>query len=259
MVEVASIASNNGDIKALNYHACKCVDLEQDYREKILMLLPASDRGCPIATFMLAGLHEANGMEVDYEMIKYAADEGYTEAMRVVGLTEILRRGLCVEGIEWVVRAALGGDTFSQAYISSIYREGNDFINVNEMKAFNHANISTAAGNIKGGFELGRCFEDGVGCKMDSEKAKALYRLVAEEGENLEGVETERAMFSLGYILFKENDMAYVEWMEKAIEGGSIDAGRFLDARDARNRPPSLSLFPFLLPIFLSCLIYEWF
>ncbi len=98
------------------------------------------------------------------------------------------------------------------------------------------AEKSAAQVERDGFYVFGHCYENGVGCEEDRERAKENY-LVAAELEHL------HALFCLGNLLDKNDPQRFVWFARAAAKGDALVLVHFLnDIIDIRNSLPELDM-----------------
>jgi TPR repeat protein len=130
-------------------------------------------------------------------------------------------------GFPWIIQAAAAGMPVAQARVSFSFRHGracgtySEVRNVHPLigaaghgvdpvKSFTYATLSAAQGCVEGLCELGQCWENGVGCLPNEEKANAAL-------EEAAGMGLTTAMHDLGEICMKRGDRGDAVQYEHAI------------------------------------------
>jgi TPR repeat protein len=145
-------------------------------------------------------------------------------------------------GFPWIIRAAAAGVPVAQARASFLFRQGRACGTYSEtriiqplmgaashgvdpVKAFTYASLSAAQGCVEGLCELGQCWENGVGCLPNEEKANAAL-------EEAFGMGLTTAIHDLGMICMNRGDRGDAVQYEHAI--------RWFKMADAKGKAISL-------------------
>jgi TPR repeat protein len=204
--------------------------------EKIRFLEAAVSRGCPVAQTHLADHHwnhnRKEALANIHALYLKAAISGLDIAQFTLGVNIQLGYNPSQlmeydDGFPWIIQAAAAGMPVAQARVSFLFRHGracgtysetraiHPMIGeaghgVDSVKAFTYASLSAAQGCVEGLCELGQCWENGVGCLPNEEKANAAL------GEAV-GMGLTTAMHDLGMICMKRGDRGDTDQYEHAI------------------------------------------
>ncbi len=141
----------------------------------------------------------------------------HDEARQVFLCCENDPRALCLAGVlggtsDEVRRAADLGDAFAQARMTRLTVDG---------QRFRWAETSASQGERDGLFHFGYCFQYGIGCKKDLERAKANFLVAAELGHVA-------AMEDFAEILDKDDLQRFV-WLGRAAAAANGDSSIFFN------------------------------
>ncbi|RGB35810.1 hypothetical protein C1646_758914, partial [Rhizophagus diaphanus] len=192
--------------------------LKTNYEKSVCYLQKAAENGCKFAQFNLGGCYQlGHGVRKDirkaFELYKRSAEQEYINAQSQLiyyygyGLgTEINR----VKAFELVKIIADKGFKHAQYLLGLHYRTG-EGVDKDEIKAFNlfeklvnestkclsnnseinkqkdfeYFKISMKYMNSNSLYQLGYCYDKGVGTELNLTKAFELYKIAAEKGHNV--------------------------------------------------------------------------
>jgi TPR repeat protein len=165
------------------------------------------------------------------KLYQSAATAGLDVAQYTLG--ENLQHGNLTLGMEyeagfpWMIRAAAAGMAAAQARVSFFFRHGRACGVYGEnypvhpstrmakhgaqpVKAFTYATLSAGQGSPEGMSELGQCWERGIGCELNEQKADALF---------VQAIDLcfSPAMYDFGKICQKRGDRGNVVQYEQAM------------------------------------------
>lgn len=192
--------------------------IEKDYTKSIFFYEIASKKGIPRASYQLGFIFEYGlGVNKDIQTaVKYytkSANEGNGDALYTLGNIYFEGKDDIIKdpnlAIEFYEKASsLGNDTASLK-LCEIFTEGE---HVDLQKAIYYADTAANSGEYDGYIYLGIAFENGVGCKIDYDRAVEFY--------THKGVETnEFVLEHLIDIFYTKNNFTKVqEYIEKLLE-----------------------------------------
>ena len=119
--------------------------------------------------------------ELAVEFLRPAAEQGYTPAQRLLGLTYYYCDDL-KEAVKWYRIAAEQGDAEAQLQLASNYSEGNG-VKQDYCEAVKWYRKSAEQGNVYAQGFLAECYKNGEGIEKDIRQAIYWYRKAAEQGD----------------------------------------------------------------------------
>jgi TPR repeat protein len=162
--------------------------VDRDYAEAMKWYLRAAQSGNAIGEYNIAMLYKfGKGVSKDpaetRAWLGKAARHGDGDAARMVG--QIYRVGEHVgsdmlEAAKWYTLGSEQGDAVSQFELGAMYLSGP--LEKDAKKAFSLFERAAAQGNTNAEYQLGVCYENGIGVAADIDKAVEAYRKSVQGG-----------------------------------------------------------------------------
>ncbi|PKC00108.1 kinase-like protein [Rhizophagus irregularis] len=207
--------------KSLSQLGFYCVGkllLKTNYEKSFYYFQKAAENGCKFAQFNLGGCYQlGDGVRKDlrnikaFELAKIIAEKGYSDAQYLLGEYYIYGEGVDKdENKAFELFNKLAKDT---KYSVSGKKE------IKKQKEFEYSKIFVEDINIRLNYELGNCYNEGVGTEINKTKAFESYKIAAEEGNCF-------AQNSLGFLYecgegVEKNLEKAISWYNKAAENGN--------------------------------------
>ncbi len=227
---------SNAPFNVWEWYETKWVREDDGYRCFNLAMLwyrKAADQGYERAQYNVGFAYLENPYsEQDFEVaalwFKEAADQGFYRAQRALG--NLYETGLGVEqdydqAAFWYRKAAEQGDEYAQLHLAELldYKrddcESDEECKLIEKEIFYWYRMAAEQGFAKAHYELGFCFQYGVGVEPDSQHAMYWYLKASEQG-NTQAQVTLGGMLSRGHGS-DEHEIKYQNaffWFQKAAE-----------------------------------------
>lgn len=109
-------------------------------------------------------------------------------------------------------RAVDGGEMSCLNNVIQAYLFGPDDV-FNAQEGFRYCKISADQGDAKSQYNLGQCYEKGIGCSIDRTNAKVYLRKAALQGMGI-------AQFRLYQLMREDNDNEWEHWLHCAYVSG---------------------------------------
>ncbi len=200
---------------------------DKDEKQGMAELLKAVNQGnieaiSELGRIKLEHFKQSNILEdlnIAKENLKKAAYYGDVDAMYHLGEIEWENRRIS-EAFKWYKKAALLGNSFSQAMIGKIYFEEEGY--KDEAQAVAWTTKAAIQGNADAQFNIGYCYQNGIGVSKNLSEAFDWYKKAAEQG-------LVRAQANLGAFFYygegvKQDYYQAFIWFSKAAEQGDFDA-----------------------------------
>ncbi|WP_089832677.1 tetratricopeptide repeat protein [Halolactibacillus halophilus] len=133
------------------------------------------------ADMYLRGEYVEKDEEKALKIFKQAADEGVPEAMYTLGYMYENGVGTEINPVlsrEWFIKSAHHGDDFAANKL------GHEAIELGKsIEALTWYQLAAERGDSYGEYNLGHCYENGIGTQVNMKKAKYWYRLAALKGD----------------------------------------------------------------------------
>lgn len=186
------------------YNLGRCYDkglkVAQDYKQALYWYQKAAEQGHDKAANNLGCMYlDGRGVEQDYEKAAY-----------------------------WLELSAQKNDTLAILNLGCMYEDGNLGGSQNYDKAFEYYQKADKLGCAPAAYELGHCFEVGVGTKANAKKAFSFYKKSADAGYGPAACETGRRYLE-GDGVKKDLKMAR-KYLEIAVKKGELKAAGLLGA-----------------------------
>ena len=186
------------------YNLGRCYDrglkVKQDYKQALYWYQKAAEQGHDKAANNLGCMYlDGRGVEQDYEKAAY-----------------------------WLELSAQKNDTLAILNLGCMYEDGNLGGSQNYDKAFEYYQKADKLGCAPAAYELGHCFEVGVGTKANAKKAFSFYKKSADAGYGPAAYETGRRYLE-GDGVKKDLKMAR-KYLEIAVKKGELKAAGLLGA-----------------------------
>lgn len=169
----------------------------------------------------------------DYKQALYwyqkAAEQGHDKAANNLGCMYLDGRGVAQDyekAAYWLELSAQKNDTLAILNLGCMYEDGNLGGASNYDKAFEYYQRADKLGCAPAAYELGHCFEVGVGTKANSKKAFSFYKKSADAGCGPAAYETGRRYLE-GDGVKKDLKMAR-KYLEIAAKKGELKAAGLL-------------------------------
>ena len=169
----------------------------------------------------------------DYQQALYwyqkAAEQGHDKAANNLGCMYLDGRGVAQDyekAAWWLELSAQKNDTYALLNLGSMYEDGNLGGAPNYDKAFEYYQKADKMGCAPAAWELGHCFEVGVGTKANAKKAFSFYKKSADAGYGPAAYETGRRYLE-GDGVKKDAALAR-KYLEIAVKKGELKAAEFL-------------------------------
>jgi TPR repeat protein len=174
-----------------------------------------------------------------FKFCRMAAEGGETKSQDQLG--GLYTRGEGVERDErkattWNMRAAEGGDSDAQFYTAQRYRSGTGHDAPNMKEAVKWFQAAVAQGHAGAELQLGDCYDEGDGVKMNPGLALKLWRKCAQRHETGDYADGEQSVayahhligecYFLGSNGLKKDMRMAMQWWTKAAEQGYVTAQR---------------------------------
>ena len=195
--------AQNGNAN-FQYNLGRCYDrglkVAQDYKQALYWYQKAAEQGHDKAANNLGCMYlDGRGVEQDYEKAAY-----------------------------WLELSAQKNDTLAILNLGCMYEDGNLGGSQNYDKAFEYYQKADKLGCAPAAYELGHCFEVGVGTKANPKKAFSFYKKSADAGYGPAAYETGRRYLE-GDGVKKDLKMAR-KYLEIAVKKGDLNAAGILGA-----------------------------
>ena len=110
------------------------------------------------------------------------AESGAADARRTLGLALLSRGDHDGKGLQWLRRAAEGGDVDAAFQLGKLYSTGSSGIATDAIRAFAWFSAAGKAGHAGAAYYLGIAWRDGYGVKTDHAEAARWLRRAADSG-----------------------------------------------------------------------------
>lgn len=171
----------------------------------------------------------------DYQQALYwyqkAAEQGHDKAANNLGCMYLDGRGVAQDyekAAWWLELSAQKNDTLAILNLGCMYEDGNLGGSQNYDKAFEYYQRADKLGCAPAAYELGHCFEVGVGTKSNAKKAFSFYKKSADAGYGPAAYETGRRYLE-GDGVKKDAALAR-KYLEIAVKKGELKAAGLLGA-----------------------------
>lgn len=196
-------------------------------------LRKAADRKDRQALFILAGLYDERGTEVEREkaftLYLQASELGHAPAMTCLGLMYQKGEGTPrdeTQAFIWLSKAAEAGEPDGMASLGAAYGEGMGTAK-NGVLSVEWSRKAAAAGNAQGMYNLATSYYDGSGVEKNRKTAYEWFKKAAENGNA-------KAMHYAGLILYNgveglpRDEAAGKRWVSRAADAGYEPAKQVL-------------------------------
>lgn len=171
----------------------------------------------------------------DYEQALYwyqkAAEQGHDKAANNLGCMYLDGRGVeqdYEKAAWWLELSAQKNDTLAILNLGCMYEDGNLGGSQNYDKAFEYYQRADKLGCAPAAYELGHCFEVGVGTKANAKKAFSFYKKSADAGYGPAAYETGRRYLEGDGV--KKDAALAKKYLEIAVNKGELKAAELLGA-----------------------------
>lgn len=170
----------------------------------------------------------------DYKQALYwyekAAAQGHDKAANNLGCLYLDGKGTAQDfdkALYWFELSAQKNDSYAVVNIGCMYEDGQLGDAPNYGKAFEYYQKADKMGCAPAAYELGHCFQDGVGTKANAKKAFSYYKKSADAGFALAAYETGR-LYLEGNGVKKDAALAK-KYLEFAAKKGEAKAAELLE------------------------------
>lgn len=171
----------------------------------------------------------------DYQQALYwyqkAAEQGHDKAANNLGCMYLDGRGVAQDyekAAWWLELSAQKNDTLAILNLGCMYEDGNLGGSQNYDKAFECYQRADKLGCAPAAYELGHCFEVGVGTKANAKKAFSFYKKSADAGYGPAAYETGRRYLEGDGV--KKDAALAKKYLEIAVKKGELKAAELLGA-----------------------------
>ena len=194
MIEALEKAADKGNLEALSrmgYCYEFGINVEADSKKALSCYERAAKAGLPAAMLkygdmIAAGEVDGKGSDDALVWIRKSAEEDCPEALYRLGTMNLNGIGMDKDpkqAAELFSRGAQLEHPKSQYELGRLFLLENGPIAKDERAAFFWFNRAASKGNAAAQRQLADCYENGVGCEADEEKAMLLYREAARNGD----------------------------------------------------------------------------
>ena len=156
--------------------------------------------------------------------LEEAANSKSRTAQLILGkmLTQKNEVDLFLQGISWLEKASLNGESEADLILAQIYKNGGPSIAPNKEKALRSLEKSARSGHREAAYTLARMLDQPEASRDDVLDAIRWYRIAAEKGK-------ESAQLRLGYLYLaglhiKKDEKEAAKWYSLASENGNLEA-----------------------------------
>jgi TPR repeat protein len=133
--------------------------------------------------------------------LAYAGDHSLLDPALAALLSQVSRHGeeqTARDTFQKFLQSACGGSVFAMCFCSRFCRDGWG-TNQSDDEAFRWAKLGASNGFPPAYYELGRCYEDGIGVPRDLDEALSLYQVATEQGFGFAALHT-ASLYHLGKV-----------------------------------------------------------